>query len=88
MRILVDKETGEEFEMFNWVTYESDGMVKGEVRSIKHMISCYNLETKELEHFEVNKNVYTYIKQLEAYVKYPKTSKLIQLYSFRFKESE
>lgn len=84
--ILVDKETGHEYEFHS--DGGSDRLGFGHLTPIKHMISCYNLETKELEHFEANKNVYTYIKQLEAYVKYPKTSKLIQLYSFRFKESE
>jgi adenylosuccinate synthase len=83
MRILVDKETGEEFE---YTPTDREDIYWAVIKPVKRMISCYNQETKELEHFEVDKNVYTYIKQLEHYVKYPKTSKLIQLYSFRFEE--
>lgn len=29
-------------------------------------ISCYNIDTKELEHFKVPESVYVYIKQLES----------------------
>jgi len=54
----------------------------------KSIVNCYNPKTKELEHYEVPYEVFVYIRQLEQYVKYPKTSKLIQLYSFRFQESE
>lgn len=49
-----------------------------------YMISCFNRETLKLEHFEVDKNVYNYILQLENYIKYPDMSKVKELYSFRF----
>lgn len=53
------------------------------------MISCFDKETRELKHFEVDENVYNYIKQLEFYIKRPEISKLkTDLYSFRFGESE
>ena len=33
-------------------------------------ISCYNQETRELEHFQVPYSVYVYINQLECEIKY------------------
>ena len=33
-------------------------------------ISCYNQETRELEHFQVPYSVYVYIIQLECEIKY------------------
>jgi hypothetical protein len=53
----------------------------------KSYISCYNNETKELEHFEVPEPVYIYIRQLENAIKYD-TSGVKKLYSFRFGEEE
>lgn len=36
------------------------------------------------KYFEVHPEVYTYILQLEAYIKYPELSKLKEVYSDRF----
>lgn len=55
---------------------------------MSNFISCYDPKTEELNHYEVTYAVYIYVRQLEQYVKYPKTSKLIQAYSFRFQEDE
>jgi hypothetical protein len=41
-----------------------------ETKMTKSYISCYNNETKELEHFEVPEPVYVYIVQLENEIKY------------------
>jgi hypothetical protein len=49
----------------------------------KSYISCYNNETKELEHFEVPYDVSVYIKQLECEIKY-KSGGIQKLYPFRF----
>ena len=51
----------------------------------KSYISCYNNETKELEHFEVPYDVSVYIKQLECEIKY-KSGGIQKLYPFRFRE--
>jgi hypothetical protein len=48
-------------------------------------ISCYNQETKELEHCKVPEAVYIYIRQLENAIKYD-TSGVKRLYPFRFGE--
>lgn len=49
----------------------------------------YNVSIKvsptEYKHFEVPKEVYVYIKQLEAKINYPLESKLLEQYSGRFK---
>jgi len=50
-------------------------------------ISCYNQETKELEHYEVPHDVYVYIQQLECEIKY-KYSGVQKLYDFRFGEKQ
>lgn len=50
-------------------------------------ISCYN-ENKELQHFSVPKEVYIYVRQLEAYVNYEPLSKLNELYPFRFSKEK
>jgi hypothetical protein len=52
----------------------------------KSYISCYNNETKELEHFEVSYSIFVYIRQLENAIKYD-TSGVKRLYPFRFGES-
>ena len=49
----------------------------------KSYISCYNIETKELEHFEVPYSISVYIRQLENAIKYD-TSGVKRLYPFRF----
>lgn len=48
-------------------------------------ISCYNTETKELEHFKVPYDVSVYIKQLENEIKYGRGG-IQKLYPFRFGE--
>ena len=48
-------------------------------------ISCYNNETKKLEHFEVPEPVYNYVLQLENEIKYS-TGGVKRLYPFRFGE--
>ena len=49
----------------------------------KSYISCYNNETKELEHFEVPYDVSVYIRQLECEIKYA-SGGVKKLYDFRF----
>lgn len=49
-----------------------------------YMISCFDKETRKLKHFEVDENVYNYIRQLESYIKWHNMSNLKDLYSFRF----
>ena len=49
----------------------------------KSYISCYNNETKELEHFEVPYSIFVYIHQLEDEIKYD-TNGVKRLYPFRF----
>lgn len=48
-----------------------------------YRISCFN-ENKELQHFNVPKEIYIYVRQLECYANYPEISKLNELYPFRF----
>ena len=50
-------------------------------------ISCYNQETKKLEHFKVPYDVYVYVRQLENEIKYS-TGGVKRLYPFRFRETE
>ena len=50
-------------------------------------ISCYNQETRELEHFKVPYDVYVYVRQLENEIKYS-TGGVKKLYDFRFGEEE
>jgi hypothetical protein len=50
-------------------------------------ISCYNNETRELEHYTVPYDVYVYIRQLENEIKYA-SGGVKRLYSFRFGEEE
>lgn len=50
-------------------------------------ISCYNQETRELEHFKVPYSVFVYIRQLECEIKY-KYGGVQKLYDFRFGEEE
>ena len=53
----------------------------------KSYISCYNIETKELEHFEVPYSIFVYIRQLECEIKYA-SGGVKRLYDFRFGEEE
>jgi len=53
----------------------------------KSYISCYNNETKELEHFEVSYSIFVYIRQLENEIKYA-SGGVKKLYSFRSGEGE
>jgi hypothetical protein len=46
-------------------------------------ISCYNQETRELEHFQVPYSVYVYIIQLECEIKYGRGG-VQKLYPGRF----
>ena len=46
-------------------------------------ISCYNQETRELEHYKVPDPVYVYVRQLENQIKYS-TGGVKRLYPFRF----
>jgi hypothetical protein len=50
-------------------------------------ISCYNQETRELQHYQVPEAVYVYVKQLECEIKY-KSGGVQKLYSFRFGEDK
>jgi hypothetical protein len=50
-------------------------------------ISCYNQETRELEHYKVPEPVYVYIVQLENEIKYA-SGGVKRLYPFRFGEEE
>ena len=45
-----------------------------------------SIKTKngKYKHFKCCEEIYTYIKQLECYIKYPKESKLKDLYPLRF----
>jgi len=52
---------------------------------MSNYISCYNQETRELEHFEVSYDVYVYVRQLECEIKY-KSGGVQKLYPFRFGE--
>ena len=52
----------------------------------KSYISCYNNETKELEHFEVPYSIFVYIRQLECEIKYA-SGGVQKLYPFRFGEA-
>jgi hypothetical protein len=53
----------------------------------KSYISCYNNETKELEHFEVPYSIFVYIRQLEDEIKYA-SGGVKKLYPFRFGDEE
>jgi hypothetical protein len=48
-------------------------------------ISCYNQETKELEHYKVPYDVYVYVRQLENEIRYG-SGGVKKLYPFRFGE--
>lgn len=48
-------------------------------------ISCYNQETRELEHYKVPYDVSVYIQQLENEIKYA-SGGVKRLYPFRFGE--
>jgi len=48
-------------------------------------ISCYNQETRELEHYKVPYDVAVYIRQLECEIKYG-SGGVKRLYPFRFGE--
>ena len=50
-------------------------------------ISCYNQETRKLEHYKVPYDVSVYIKQLECEIKYG-SGGVKRLYPFRFGEEE
>lgn len=50
-------------------------------------ISCYNQETRELEHFKVPYDVYVYVRQLENEIRFA-TGGVKKLYDFRFGETE
>jgi hypothetical protein len=50
-------------------------------------ISCYNQETRELEHYKVPDPVYIYIRQLENAIKYG-SGGVKKLYDFRFGEAK
>jgi hypothetical protein len=49
-------------------------------------ISCYNQETRELEHYNVPYDVSVYIQQLENEIKYG-SGGVKRLYDFRFGEA-
>ena len=49
----------------------------------KSYISCYNNETKELEHYKVPYPIFVYIRQLECEIKYA-SGGVKKLYDFRF----
>ena len=49
-------------------------------------ISCYNQETRELEHYKVPYDVSVYIQQLENEIKYG-SGGVKRLYDFRFGEA-
>lgn len=55
------------------------------MRLMSNYISCYNQETRELEHFRVPHDVYVYVCQLEYEIKY-KSGGVQKLYPFRFGE--
>ena len=50
-------------------------------------ISCYNQETRELEHYKVPYSIFVYIRQLENAIKYG-SGGVKRLYPFRFGEEE
>ena len=54
--------------------------------------TMYLVSVKErfgtFRHFEVPKEVYVYVKQLEAYINYPDESKLLEAYPERFKNNK
>lgn len=52
---------------------------------MSYYISCYNQETRELEHYQVPYDVYVYIQQLENEIKYG-SGGVKRLYNFRFGE--
>jgi hypothetical protein len=52
-------------------------------RMSKSYISCYNQDTRELEHFEVPYSVFVYTQQLECEIKYA-SGGVKKLYDFRF----
>ena len=52
---------------------------------MSHYISCYNNETKELEHYKVPYSVYVYVIQLECEIKYGRGG-VQKLYPVRFGE--
>jgi hypothetical protein len=45
-----------------------------------YFIACINLRDNKPDHFQVTEDVYVYVKQLEAYIKNPKKSKLLTVY--------
>lgn len=51
-----------------------------------YYVSCFSNfdEYPRLEHYEVPKEVYVYIKQLETYIKNPEESQLKKIYKTRF----
>jgi hypothetical protein len=52
-----------------------------------HWVSVYDPELGGLEHFDVPEAVYVYIKQLEAYIRDPEHSKLLDsIYRARFEQ--
>lgn len=51
-------------------------------------IKCYNQKTRQMELFEVPRDVYTYILQLEAKVTYPELTGINELYPDRFHRKE
>lgn len=53
----------------------------------QYNIVCLNRD-KGYVCFEVPKEVYVYVKQLEMYIKYPTRSKLKDVYHERFKETQ
>ena len=50
-------------------------------------ISCYNQETRELEHYKVPYDVSVYVRQLENEIKYA-SGGVKRLYPFRFKKRD
>ena len=50
---------------------------------MSNYISCYNQETRELEHYKVPYDVSVYIQQLENEIKYG-SGGVKRLYPFRF----
>lgn len=57
----------------------------------KDKMSCYiAIKDKrgEYKHYEVNENVYYYIRQLESYIRRPEMSKLKEVYCERFRKDK
>lgn len=52
-----------------------------------YYVSCKN-KKGEYEHFAVPEEIATYILQLEAYIHYPHLSKLKEVYSEKFSNSD